>query len=135
MNSIINADQPQYKSYYLEDRNFISFSSTLGSNLAMYLTEIQISSDNSIWPFTDISKDSAFYIPFSPILYPISVTNSTSFATFFLMKDYADEFYERQVQKIFVVFSFMGGLIGAIMACLFIINTYTSFAFELALAL
>jgi hypothetical protein len=45
------------------------------------------------------------------------------------MKDYSNEFYNRQVQKIFVVFSFMGGLIGAIMASLFIINTYTSFAF------
>ena len=51
------------------------------------------------------------------------------------MKDYGNEFYVRQVQKIFVVFSFMGGLIGAIMASLFIINTYTSFAYEIALAI
>jgi|688.fasta_scaffold453057_2 hypothetical protein len=28
----------------------------------------------------------------------------------------------------------MGGLIGAVMACLFVINIYTSFAYEIALA-
>ena len=129
VNSIINADQPQYKSYYLEDRNYIPFSSTLGAELDMYLTEIKITSDNSIWPFEDNSEDSVFYIPFGPILYPIAVDNTTCYATFYVMKDYANEFYIRQVQKIFVVFSFMGGLIGAIMASLFVINTYTSFAY------
>jgi uncharacterized membrane protein YsdA (DUF1294 family) len=51
------------------------------------------------------------------------------------MKDSAKIFYQRSVEKIFVVFSFMGGLIGAVMAGLFIINSYTSFAYELALAL
>ena len=70
-----------------------------------------------------------FFIPFGPILYPIAISNTTCLATFYIMKDYGNEFYVRQVQKIFVVFSFMGGLIGAIMASLFIINTYTSFAF------
>lgn len=29
----------------------------------------------------------------------------------------------------------MGGLIGAIMACLFVINSYTSFSYEIALAI
>lgn len=45
------------------------------------------------------------------------------------MKDPTDEYYSRQVQKIFVVLSFIGGLIGAIMAALFIINSYTTFAY------
>lgn len=51
------------------------------------------------------------------------------------MKDPSQVKYKREVQKIFVVFSFMGGLIGAVMATLFIMNSYTSFAYELALAL
>ena len=71
---------------------------------------------------------------YSPILYPFGVDNETSYATFYIMKEPIEEFYVRWVQKIFVVFSFMGGLIGAIMAALFIIHSYTSFAFELALA-
>lgn len=71
---------------------------------------------------------------FSPILYPFSVKEGTSFANFYLMKDPTDEYYTRQVQKIFVVLSFMGGLIGAIMAGLFIIHSYTTFAYEISLA-
>jgi uncharacterized membrane protein YsdA (DUF1294 family) len=51
------------------------------------------------------------------------------------MKDSAKISYQRAVEKIFVVFSFMGGLIGAVIAGLFIINSYTSFAYEVALAL
>jgi hypothetical protein len=62
-------------------------------------------------------------------MYPYKIDNGTSLGIFYVMKDGAHLLYTRQVQKIFVVFSFMGGLIGAIMAALFIINSYTSFAF------
>ena len=51
------------------------------------------------------------------------------------MKDGGSFIFTRQVQKIFVTFSFMGGLIGAIMAGLFIINSYTNFSYEIALAI
>jgi predicted membrane protein len=39
------------------------------------------------------------------------------------------------VQKISNVFSFMGGLIGALMAGLFIVHAYTSFAYEISIAI
>jgi hypothetical protein len=71
---------------------------------------------------------------FSPILYPFGVDSTTAYARFSIMKEPTEIYYTRQVQKIFVIFSFMGGLIGAIMASLFIMNIYTSFAFELALS-
>lgn len=41
----------------------------------------------------------------------------------------------RQVHKISAIFSFIGGLIGALMAGLFIINSYTSFAYEISVAI
>ena len=121
--------------YYVEDRTFIVFNKDIGANIDLYLTEISVSSDSSIWPFKDMSVDSVFSIPFTPIIYPTSFKANQFYGYFNILKDYSSQYYERSVQKIFVVFSFMGGLIGAIMACLFVINTYTSFAFELALAL
>jgi len=39
------------------------------------------------------------------------------------------------VQKISSVFSFMGGLIGAVMALMFIVQAYTGFSYEIALGL
>jgi uncharacterized membrane protein YsdA (DUF1294 family) len=107
----------------------------MGAELDLYLNEIDIQTDNSIWPFQQLTQDTLYSINFSPILYPFAVTNYTSFATFYIMKDPTQVTYSRAVQKIFVVFSFMGGLIGAVMAGLFIVNSYTSFAYELALAL
>lgn len=135
MNSIVNPAQPTYKSYYLEDRTFIVFGPQMGAELDLYLNEIDIETDNSIWPFSEMAEDTLYSIDFSPILYPFAIENGTSFATFYVMKDPTQVSYAREVQKIFVVFSFMGGLIGAVMACLFIVNSYTSFAYELALAL
>lgn len=34
---MINPDQPDYKSYYLEDRTFIIFGEDLGAELDMYV--------------------------------------------------------------------------------------------------
>ena len=51
------------------------------------------------------------------------------------MKDPAEDNYKRAVQKIFVAIAFIGGLIGAVMAGLFIMNSYTSFAYEVVLAM
>lgn len=111
------------------------FGNKLGAELDLYLSEININSDNSIWPFTSITYSKSYSVEFNPIIYPFTVDNTTSYATFYIMKDPTNLSYNRAVQKIFVVFSFMGGLIGAVMAGLFIIDTYTSFAFELALAI
>jgi len=37
--------------------------------------------------------------------------------------------YTRQVQKISSVFSFVGGLIGAVLALMFIVQAYTGFSY------
>ena len=57
-----------------------------------------------------------------------------SFASFYLVKDQSSISIRREVQKISTVFSFIGGMIGAIMGLLFIVHNYTSFSFELAIS-
>jgi hypothetical protein len=42
--------------------------------------------------------------------------------------------YTREVQKLSAVFSFMGGMIGAVSAVLFVIKIYTSLSFEFSIA-
>lgn len=101
----------------------------MGAELDMYLTEIQITSDNSIWPFTDFKDDTIYHTDLNSKYLPLLRTNSSLYATFFVMKDPIFQTYNREVQKIFVVFSFMGGLIGAVMAGLFMVGSYTSFSY------
>lgn len=52
----------------------------------------------------------------------------------FLTKSTNSYVYKREVQKISSVFSFMGGMIGAVSAVLFIIKLYTNFSFEISIA-
>lgn len=42
INTIINADQPEYLKYYLEDRSYIVFSDKLGAEYDMYLKGVSI---------------------------------------------------------------------------------------------
>ena len=51
-----------------------------------------------------------------------------------MVKSPTNLIYQRQVQKISTVFSFIGGLVSAISAALFIFKAYNTLAFELTVA-
>ena len=42
INSVVNADQPEYLKYYLEDRTFIVFSDKMGEQYNMYMKGVSI---------------------------------------------------------------------------------------------
>lgn len=95
MNSIINPQEPEYIEYYLEDRQWIIFGSEMGAELDMYLTEIDITSDNSILPYTDHKMDIVYYIDLNSKYLPLLRTNDSLYATFFVMKDPILKTYNR----------------------------------------
>ena len=66
-------------------------------------------------------------------VFPLT-NNQVSYVYFSLTKSSQKYEYTRSVQKISTVFSFIGGIIGALLTALFIMNSYTSFAFEVSLA-
>lgn len=103
----------------------------------LYFSDYDIETDYSIWPFENISSDIGFQTLHPPTghPYPITPDNNANYLTFSLAKSPSSLTYTRQVQKISVVFSFIGGLVGALLAGLFIINQYTSFSFEISIAL
>lgn len=53
----------------------------------------------------------------------------------YLAKSVNSLIYTRQVQKISAVFSYIGGLVGAITALLFLIKTYTDISLEITIGL
>jgi len=57
------------------------------------------------------------------------VTDNGTIATFNIAKSANSLIYTRTVQKISSVFSFVGGMIGAISSLLYIINIYTRLSF------
>lgn len=67
-------------------------------------------------------------INYDPVMYPYQINADTPLAKMFILKSPASITYNRQVQKISAVFSYIGGLIGAVLAVMFIVNSYTSFS-------
>jgi predicted membrane protein len=57
-----------------------------------------------------------------------------TYVTFNLAKSPNSIIYTREVQKVSTVFSFIGGMIGAISAVLFVIKIYNNLAFEFSIS-
>ena len=106
----------------------------MGLEMNLFYQDVTINSDVSILPFEAITTDSINILSSIPSLYPYKVTPSQAFARFYLAKDQASITYTRAVQKVSAVLSFIGGIIGAVLGLLIILNAYTSFSFELAVA-
>lgn len=50
LNSLINPSSPNYLSYYLEDRNYVQFTTTFTSLINIYVSNYQITTDEGIMP-------------------------------------------------------------------------------------
>jgi hypothetical protein len=73
INTIINPDQPEYKTYYLEDNAYVTFGAELGSESYLYFSDYNIESDYSIWPFTSKQEDDGFMTHNLPTSHPYSI--------------------------------------------------------------
>jgi hypothetical protein len=69
------------------------------------------------------------------ITQPYKFTSSSSYAGIYLAKSANSLLYTREVQKISAVFSYIGGLVGAVTALLFIVKSYTDSSLEVTLGI
>jgi hypothetical protein len=69
------------------------------------------------------------------INHPFAVTNVTGYVNLYFSKSSNSLNYQRDVQKISAVFSYIGGLVGALTAVLFLMKTYTDTSLELTIAI
>lgn len=67
--------------------------------------------------------------------HPFQAKKDGIYVTLNIVKSANSLVYRREVQKVSSVFSFMGGMVGAASAVLFIIKIYTSLSFEISIAL
>ena len=61
VNTIMNPDQTDYKTQYVEEKytGYIG----LGLDIKLEASDYQISTDTSIWPFTDEVHDNGLFYP------------------------------------------------------------------------
>ena len=67
--------------------------------------------------------------------HPHQTVPGGTYGKFVFIKSANSITYTREVQKISSVFSFIGGMGSAVSAVLFFVRMYTSFAFEISIAL
>ena len=66
--------------------------------------------------------------------YTLSPTDPEAlYATFFVYKSPISQKIERSFRKLDDVLSYIGGLFGTIAICLFFVNLYNSYSFEIAM--
>ena len=135
MKANINPSSQVYKEFYLEDRNFITFSSTLGVRAFADIEEIIIETDDSLMPYADIVTEKLIHVSDSFISAPFIVTATTTrMANIIIKKSPKIVTYHRKFNKLDDYLSYVGGLVGTIIGLLFIMRPYTERAYEVSLA-
>ena len=111
-----------------------TFSQTVGTLNLLTLSDFVIDTDTSIWPFQSHTIDRGTFAKKSATNYPMAINSAGNYITYGVVKSTDEYYYNRKVQKISEVFSFVGGLIGAGTAVLFFINYYTDFSLEVLIS-
>lgn len=135
INPVINPTKTDDISYFLEGQDYIIFSRTQGSQAWIEFSDYEITTDYSILPFSQYQTKVGAIVQNKAINHPFTTSNVSGFANFYFSKSSNSLKYQREVQKISAVFSYIGGLIGALTAVLFLMKTYTDTSLELTIAM
>ena len=135
LNTILNPQQSAYKQRYVEDRAYSYFGPTLGSVITLQAADYVVTTDESIWPFTDEVIDKGIFFPKEMDLqYFQRRQTSKNYARVEVVKSFDKYTYSREVQKLSTIVSYIGGVISCFLTAFFIMNSYTSFAFQVSMA-
>ena len=134
INPLLNPDSQQYLSYYLEDSNYVIFSARGGEECQLWMEDFTITTDESILPFAEEKVETGGIVTKNCIKnhYEIDPTASEAvYSTMTIFKSPISKSIGRNFQKIDEILSYIGGLFGTIAICLFLINMYNCYSFEI----
>jgi hypothetical protein len=128
LNPLINPDNDEYLTYYLEDSNYITFSQHGGEEGRLLVEDFQISTDESILPFSNYLLESGGIITQNALKSTYTEITDT-YAIFFFYKSPTSKMYDRNFQKLDEVFAYIGGLFGIILIAFFLVSNYNTYKF------
>lgn len=122
VNTILNPQNSDYLGYYLEDRNYFTFTPTLGVTANIFISSFEIDTDQSLLPNTQIAVDTGgvVYEQTQAFVY----VPASEYLSLYLRKSSLSLSIARSFQKIGDTLSYIGGLFSAIMTALLIVNMY-----------
>ena len=130
LNPLLNPGQEDYLTYYLEDSNYVIFSSTGAEEAQILVEDYTINTDESIIPFAATTTETGGVVTKNAIKnrytfgpdYPI-------YGGFYIFKSPLSQTIERKFEKIDEILSYIGGLFGTVAICLFIVSVYNGYSF------
>lgn len=131
--SIVNAGDQDYKTLFFEDRNFFSFTPSMGISARAYIQEHEIDTDISILPFSEQVVDKLVVMPDIFQIGSVPVSANT-YVNIDFVKSGTFTVSSRSFNKIDAYFSYVGGLVGTIISLIFILNTFSERSFEISIA-
>lgn len=123
VNTIINPQDKQYISYYIEDKNYFQFTKTLGMTANMFISSYQIDTDQSLWPVKQPKKDMGGIVFESAQTFVIQPT--TEYIQLYLRKSSLSMSVQRSFRKVDETLSYIGGLFSTIIICLFFMEKFS----------
>ena len=117
----------------MADQNFIYFGNQLGASHEIFISEYDITTDYSILPYTDNRRINGGVVT-TPNTVSTQEVGGGWYSRFRFRKATTKHFYTRAFVKFDTVISYIGGLFGAIIGLLFLMNHYTRINFEIELA-
>jgi hypothetical protein len=125
-NPVINPNQPDYISYKMVCDYFI-FSKDFSVKAEFFFSDYIINNDYSLLPFVTNEIKQGMIIQDRGI--GQTFLRQKSYLQINIMRKGNSLIYHRSVQKISTVISYIGGVVGAITALMFLVKFYTDFSY------
>ena len=130
LNTLINPQEAEYLTYYLEDRNYVQFTTAFTSLINIFVSDYKITTDESIWPIASKKFESGAIISNLGQVVP-QPADGVTYASIVLRRSSTAVIVERGFKKIDETLSYIGGLFGFVVILLLFMKEYTEYSFEL----
>lgn len=126
LNPIINPTRPNHIEYYANTDSTFLLSNKFGQMAQLKFSDFAITTDTSILPFETYMKEKGFIVEGNPTTQPYEKSSiNTPFVIVGISKSARSLVYNRSYLKLSTIVSYIGGLVGGIIAVLFIVKFYT----------
>ena len=110
------------------------FGPNYGMEMYIYNADYSITTDESILPFQETHTENGSMVTLVNSNSYLLGNSSDIYANLYFYRAPESYIYSRTYQKIIDTFSYIGGLLGAILILVFIVNFYNEYAYEIIFA-
>lgn len=122
----MNKDQLDPIQPVFEDKTYVMASSKLAINMNLYLSEYEMSTDQTLWPWNDIKVEKGIIVDKNDNEQWNYIPSGSTISNVYLRKGDNKIYINRSFRKLDDMLSYIGGLFGIIAVVVGVLLTYYS---------